>query len=213
MQNKKDLEKIIYEMMIESTGTAMCDSGGQDGRHWQHNQKLKLADFRKLPQATCDVGSAYPTINVFHYLVQNCKLDKFCTKFNKINLVAKNDDSDKFYGVSSEAENYLDTLEYKKEGEVWNTYNGECLLSQILQGCYIRIDGELYLIVQLHNGCDARGGYTQARMFLLNEYLIENVYGDIDGISVDTSYDGLKLYDEKRNIVMPKKDSKVNLYI
>ena len=32
-------QKAIYKMLTENTGVAMCDSGGDDGRHWQRNQK------------------------------------------------------------------------------------------------------------------------------------------------------------------------------
>ena len=39
------LEKIIYKMLIENTGIHMCDSGGDDGRGWQRNQKKSLKDF------------------------------------------------------------------------------------------------------------------------------------------------------------------------
>ena len=28
------------KMLTENTGVAMCDSGGEDGRHWQRNQKI-----------------------------------------------------------------------------------------------------------------------------------------------------------------------------
>ena len=39
------LEKIIYKMLTENTGIHMCDSGGDDGRGWQRNQKKSLKDF------------------------------------------------------------------------------------------------------------------------------------------------------------------------
>ena len=39
-------ENIIYKMLVENTGVHMCDSGGEDGRHWQRNQKKKLKDFK-----------------------------------------------------------------------------------------------------------------------------------------------------------------------
>ena len=44
-------EKVIYEMLTEGTGTHVLDSGGAAGRHWQHNQKRTLDDFRNEPEA------------------------------------------------------------------------------------------------------------------------------------------------------------------
>ena len=40
-------KQIIYEMLTEPTGTHMLDSGGDDDRHWQRNQKMSLEDFEK----------------------------------------------------------------------------------------------------------------------------------------------------------------------
>jgi len=37
----KDTKKVIYKMLTENTGVHMCDSGGENGRHWQRNQKNK----------------------------------------------------------------------------------------------------------------------------------------------------------------------------
>ena len=38
----KDIEEVIYKMLTENTGVHMCDSGGENGRHWQRNQKKNL---------------------------------------------------------------------------------------------------------------------------------------------------------------------------
>ena len=41
----QETKQVIYNMMIENTGTHFLDSGGEDGRHWQRNQKKTLKDF------------------------------------------------------------------------------------------------------------------------------------------------------------------------
>jgi hypothetical protein len=51
----------------------------------------------------------------------------------------------------------------------FNTYNGESELSQILQGSWIELDGYQYVLLQIHGGCDARGGYTNAKLFKTGE--------------------------------------------
>jgi hypothetical protein len=41
-----------------------------------------------------------------------------------------------------------------------NTYNGECDLDQTLQFNTLGIGGQEYILLQIHCGCDIRGGYT-----------------------------------------------------
>jgi hypothetical protein len=59
----------------------------------------------------------------------------------------------------------------------FNTYNWDSDLSQVLQGSWIDIGGQQYLLLQIHNGCDVRGGYTDAKLFvpvddgIIHEYL------------------------------------------
>ena len=67
----------------------------------------------------------------------------------------------------------------------FNTYNGDSDLSQILQGAWLEdADGDTYLLLQIHGGCDARGGYTDAKLFkpqdegLIHSYLQEYIYSD-----------------------------------
>jgi len=44
------------------------------------------------------------------------------------------------------------------------------MLSQVLQGTIVEHDEYgRYIILQIHNGCDVRGGYTQPRIFRLLE--------------------------------------------
>lgn len=50
-----------------------------------------------------------------------------------------------------------------------NTYNGEDLLSQTLQYTYFECDGTPYVLLQVHGGCDVRGGYTAPRAFRLTD--------------------------------------------
>jgi hypothetical protein len=44
-----------------------------------------------------------------------------------------------------------------------NTYNGEDLLSQILQFVYFTYNCEPHVLLQTHGGCDVRGGCCQRR--------------------------------------------------
>jgi hypothetical protein len=57
-----------------------------------------------------------------------------------------------------------------------NTYNNEDLLSQTIQFTYFEVEhGDAIVMLQIHGGCDVRGGYTAPKLFTLggnSEYAI-----------------------------------------
>ena len=172
----KTAKQHIFEMLTECTGSALCDSGDAYGRNWERNQGKKLKDFENEPAVQLDwyEGKAESyTISVFHYLVNQLIVDEFCDRFNKINLKADNWNGDT-YGVSKEGQDYLNKIGAKLQNG-FNSYNGNSALSQVIQGTYCRIKGRGYILLQIHGGCDVRGGYTDARLFV-----IDNGCGDID---------------------------------
>lgn len=218
------VEKLIYKMFTESTGAHILDSGGIYGRHWEKNQKLSFKEAMKLPDVTHEIYEYKDgkcelnvTVNVFKYLIScNLELDEICDKFNAIQKKSNDWDAEEFYGVSKKAEEYLKTLDVNVESE-WNTYNDSVqYLSQVLQGSYIEIDQERYVLLQIHQGCDVRGGYTDAKLFKLG-YWSEgylrpcDIYGTIDGVSVDNLYNGSSFTDENGNDVEITKESKIEL--
>lgn len=222
------LEALIYSMLTESTGINMMDSGGGENRGWQRNQKRTLQDFRNDPEVSFeiekwrdDIEYGY-TISVFHYL-KRLELDEVCNAYNR--LKCKDWDSD-IYGVSESQAKWLERHGLKV-GDSWNTYNGESNLSQILQGTNINREGNEsnmeypeYVLIQIHNGCDARGGYTDAKLFKIPQdiYLIEDVSGTItrksgDKIEVGNHYDGTNLTDEDGKEYQPMEGDTAELYL
>lgn len=222
MQKSKE---VIYSMLIENTGSALCDSGDAYGRHHEMNAKKSLSDFEREPSVmplyeyelpkegeTVDSTDISPTVSVFHYLTSALEIDSLCERFNR--LQCKEWDSEKAYGISEKQEAWLlsNNLSF---GDTWNTYNGENNLSQVLQGCNMNITGNEsnfeypeYVLLQVHGGCDVRGGYTNAKLFKLagefqEGYInpIPSVFGTVkkkDGteIQVETSYNGYSLTNE-----------------
>lgn len=179
----KTAEQTIFEMLIENTGCAMCDSGDHYGRHWQENQGKTLEDFRREPDVTRDGGCF--TISLFHHLCRNLDTDELCDRFNEANHKAKNWNDDRFYGVSSEAGKVLDEigLQYPMTiNSSGNSYNGDSFLSQVIQYQYIELDGNDYILLQIHGGCDVRGGYTDAKMFYLKEDCYLDPCGTVYGV-------------------------------
>ncbi len=128
------------------------------------------------------------TVSLYHYLPQVLELDETCDAFNS--KFAKMDDWESdAYGVSKEAAEWLKTkgLEF---GDSWNTYNGEDNLSQTLQGTNVNttenksnFEYPEYVLLQVHGGADVRGGYTDAKLFKMqDDQMIDptpRVYGQI----------------------------------
>ena len=60
----------------------------------------------------------------------------------------------------------------------------------------LEIDGEDYVLLQVHGGADVRGGYTDARLFTFKHYAepqafgAVDVYGSINGRNVSNRYEG-----------------------
>lgn len=189
------LEQTIFEMMTTSTGTALCDSGGANGRHWQKNQKLTIDDFKNQPPATLAFWNDYPeyTVNVFHKLTDGCiELDDLCEEFNAMECDVWNGE---YYGTSVSQCEWLELNRFEVKGEGFNTYNWGSNLSQTLQGYDVERDGEYYILLQIHQGADVRGGYTDAKLFKVSDYCepyyvicddasftIENANGDYIGL-------------------------------
>lgn len=162
------LEK-LHEMLTENTGRHFLDSGDHYGRHWQRNQAKTLEDFINEPEETISyqrIGGYFErTVSVFHFLSE-LELCDICEEFNRINEEADEwDNSLDVYGVSWSAWEYLTNFHEVDVERTWNTYNGDSDLSQTLQGATLEIDGEGYFLIQIHGGCDVRGGYTTARLF------------------------------------------------
>lgn len=208
----------VYAMLTENTGKHLSDSGGAYGRHWERNQSKTIEDFDKEPESIVVFDKRYNyferTVSVFHYLSQ-LELDEVCDEFNSLNRDAKDWDGE-YYGVSEKAQEYLDTMGFS-ENYTFNTYNGDSDLTQVLQGTWIRDeDGEVYLLLQIHGGCDVRGGYTNARLFIpaystnyskvgcdsYNEGIIHEYLWDyMDSSTLEDELEHIDVYDENGDII------------
>ena len=175
----KNIETLIYNMLTESTGIHFLDSGGDSGRHWQRNQKKSIEDFINEEYETIekDGDYYYRTLSLFHYLTEGLELDEICNEFNDINNNIKEWNSD-IIGVCQEAEDYLyNNYEFKSISERDNTYNYDSDLSQDIIIQFYEIDSDdRYVLLQIHNGADARGGHTNAKLFKCKESYIINPY-------------------------------------
>lgn len=168
------VKKLVYELLTANTGRHPADSGGAYGRHWERNSKLTIEDFENEPEAILKIDhwdndsySAYPKISLYHYLTRILELDGLCNEFNA--LPVDDWDSDDYYGVSAQGEQWLKDNGFEPIGDTFNSYNGDSCLSQVIQGETFNLDGDYYCLLQIHGGCDVRGGYTDAKLFKLEE--------------------------------------------
>ncbi len=203
-----ELKETIAAMMTENTGKHMLDSGGAYGRNWQRNAGLTVDDFEAMPAAILEIdlrkwqdkphADMMLSVNIYHKLTSGIlELDDLCRKFNAMSV---DDWKSALNGVSDSGENWL-----SDRGFVWddrhcgfNTYNFENNFSQILAGNFIARDteyGEInYVLLNIHGGCDARGGYTDAKLFKLHDYAeTYDLLRDDCGFSVETDNGYLSL--------------------
>ena len=177
----ENTQKKIYELLTENTGISFLDSGGDDGRHWQRNQKITLEEFRNMKPATWEKGYG-ATLNLFHYLSDRLIFDRDCETLNTyLDVWASQDleERDVFYLHTQEE--WLDSLGVS-HGKVWYSYNWDNALSQDVQGWDFNLSGQNYVLLQIHNGADARGGFTAPTVFKASsEYWLH----DSDSYSLD----------------------------
>jgi hypothetical protein len=173
-----DVQRLVFRMVTENTGVHFLDSGFANGRMWQRNAKKTINDFIREPEESYTFDNTYGyidrTVSVFHYLC-GLELDEVCEKFNRRNTNPADHDGNSgvledTYGVSERAGNWLKDNHEVEVEHTFNTYNGDSDLSQILQGSRIDIDGDMYYLIQVHGGADARGGYTDAKLFKTRFY-------------------------------------------
>jgi hypothetical protein len=180
-----ETEIVLAGMFTENTGRALCDSGDAYGRNWERNQGRVAADFLNTPSGSfTEYGGA--SLSTFHFL--NSRLE-----FNA-ELQAEFD----AFAAENPDDGWLQLMEmFVAEHPDWvsltvNTYNHESALDQTIQ--FVQVDteggdacyGDLVLL-QVHGGCDVRGGYTAPKLFTT---VGDNEVGLLDDSDIDIWCEG-----------------------
>lgn len=196
-------KQLIFKMLTENTGRALCDSGGAYGRNWERNQNKTLDDFENNPSCTFSVDmwetdgkkrfDANVNIDLFHHLNRVLELDGLCDDFNALPV---NDWDSDFYGVSNEGFEWLNMMGFTSQGDGFNSYNWNASFSQVIQGQFLdHENGDLYVLLQIHGGCDVRGGYTDAKLFRMAYPETYTLFNEDCGFCVQTeSGDDISIY-------------------
>ena len=222
-------ENLIYKMLIENTGRAICDSGGENGRAWQRNAGKTLADFEAEPAAQIEISKwqrdenepaqydAQVYISLFHHLARALELDPYCREFNALECGNWNGE---FYGTDQGQCDWLLDNGFTAKGDSFNSYNWGDNFSQTIQGQILENDdGALYVLLQIHGGADVRGGYTDAKLFKLQQWISEyglfaedcgfSIADGDDYISIDWRGNG-ELTDSEGQTVSPELMAKLH---
>lgn len=192
------MEELLVGLFTQPTAHHICDSGGIYGRAYQRNAER---DLKGEPQATLKVSKWGPeiTVSAYHHLMACLELDHFCEAFNA--LPCPDWDSD-FYGCSNDQQIWLEDRMFERPDDVWNTCNWENNFDQTLQGEKLERDGEEYVLLQVHGGCDVRSGYTDAKLFKLQTWMEDYFMRD------DTRFWMPREVAEKAGYVSPPLDQK-----
>lgn len=165
-QNTETLRTLqkLADMFTENTGAHFLDSGGAYGRNWERNQGLTVDDFLALDDARWQRDWGI-TLDSWHYLKDRLTYTKTAEVLTRLMNVWESQDYDNRNPWSLEdQESYL--LEINATlGNGWNSYNWDNFLSQTLQGYDFTWNERQFVLLQVHGGCDVRGGYTRPVIF------------------------------------------------
>lgn len=165
------LKDRIIGMMTESTVINMFGSGGANGRLWQQNRLID--DWNALPVAGVDVwGDDWANIrySTFHYLNNFLDITEESERLNDV-LIEIMNTSDESYYNDMEAFLSMDDIDIDTYAchDIINTYDYDNIIDHILQYAIFEVDGESYIMLQVHTGCNVRSGYSMPQIFALDE--------------------------------------------
>ena len=157
----------LKEMFIEPINHYSGDSGSIYGYRYEDNKKNGVPDDKFIilsDEPKVDLSDIF--FNTYWLLNQYCEYDEAKTqKLQELGL------------QEWELNNGMDKLEAEY------TYNMDLCISQdfIFHG-YENMFSERFIVIELHNGCDARTGFTDPVVFECNdpEYLFMTTNEDLE---------------------------------
>jgi hypothetical protein len=162
----------LHAMLTTNTGSHILDSGGAYGRNWERNASKSVDDFTSEPYSWMDPYGCL-TISLFHHLDDALHFE---AGWDADYLAFTHNSSD------SHLEDIENWIEHIGATELYNdnSYNRDSALSQVIQYSVYELNGNQYVALQIHQGCDVRGGYTRPWIFLLaDEYALSYESGSV----------------------------------
>lgn len=179
---------VVRDQMTENTGRHLLDSGSHYGRHWEENQETPPWERPRY-----EVNTEWVTESAYHFMTDRYARDRSCVEL-EVGLYAfayhGPGEGDSWMHCMEEYADLLGTQEGVRvltdagltpgvadaciyaggpdttDSVTVNTYNSEFgTLSQCLQFTTFGGLHAEYAAVQVHGGCDIRGGYTAPRVY------------------------------------------------
>lgn len=199
-------EKVLTEMLLENTGRALTDSGGAYGRHWERNNQngiktgKQICDYWKSKNGDLEL---YPIAPIFDVLRANFEYNDDCKMLET--YITDIDDIDE---LVREENNIFEELDYWIGSKTAYTYNSDYnICSQDFLLCVFTYDNDDYICISIHNGCDARWGFTTPHIFKLldiDDFITSTECAFIECECLHNNYrydyDGVWCYDEEKDI-------------
>lgn len=151
----------IYAMLTTNTGAHLLDSGGAYGRNWERNATKSLDDFIAEPYSWMDPYGCL-TISLFHHLDDALSFEA------ALNAEYLAFTADSHESHLDDIDEWIEHIGGSKIGSD-NSYNHDSALSQVIQYTVFEYDGSQYVALQIHQGCDVRGGYTRPWIFSMSD--------------------------------------------
>lgn len=160
------ISRIVRQMFRENTGSHFLDSGGAYG--YRYNRKLPRYGVR-VHATKWDWDCS---INTARWVDGMCQFDRgMDRRFHSFARRSESADS----GWLELMEEWTSQMHQKNNSyreetpRTFNTYNWDNELDRVLQGVTFWVDNEVYVILQSHNGCDVRGGYSTPHVFSIKD--------------------------------------------
>lgn len=193
------------EILTEEIPKYLGDSGGVYGYIYEKNRKNGIMKGYQSCDFDYDIKNKecilYPVISIYDFLSYNCIDTYWCDSIQEQienKLESENIDIYSIWEVEGIIKELFDTT-YIGDIKWEYTYNYENVLSQDIQFLLFNYDGLDYVLLQVHNGCDARSGLTRPRVFELND--IDYFLCDINKCDISCNcehmsltYDGYNSY-------------------
>lgn len=172
-------EKVIIAMLTENTGAHFLDSGGAYGRAWQRRQKIENWD--DIPYLKWN--GDYMSKSLYRFLVEQLDYDPELDKEFHEFCINEENKKESYYACMHSFKDYLEE-KYEPDGSYVpsyfdNSYNHESAIDGTIQYQYVSLKDKDVIILQTHNGCDVRGGYSTPHVFTCSE--------GIDYFSIDST--------------------------
>ena len=185
------IDQVIYDMLTESTGIHPMDSGNDQDRNWQRNQKRTLEDFQQEPHYKLTVRNwgdsdfvLEAQMSLFHYLTKSLRYDEKETNFfhawyeNEKEQLNKEGIYKNHYMLPEIYYEKVHGSTVRKNPEAENTEDFENHFSQAFQflRCRPRTTSSERtmwtpekVFLSIHGGADTIGGYTDFQVFIIDD--------------------------------------------